>query len=134
LSKENFYQPYKFYLHLKGIIEEADGKISEAEETFKTLTAMKTQLSYWITYFNYQFFSTEYANFLFRDGEYQQALIEIDSCLNFNQNYIPALWLQAKVLEKQNNPLKRSIYQKISELYGESSESNYLRSELKKKL
>lgn len=133
-SKDNYYIPFKYYLHLNALILEKEGKIIEAEEIFRSLISMKTQLSYWITYYNYQFFHTEYACFLFRNKEYKRALIEIDKCLEFNSNYIPALWLKALVLEKLNNKERFSIYNKISELYVRSKESNYLRNLLNKKI
>lgn len=134
LSKDNYYIPFKYYLHLNALVLEKEGKIVEAEEIFKSLISMKTQLSYWITYYNYQFFHTEYADFLFRKKRYKTALMEIDRCLEFNSNYIPALWLKALVLEKLNNKERFSIYNKISELYVKSKESNYLRNLLNKKI
>lgn len=133
-SKNNYYIPFKYYLHLNALILEKEGKIIEAEEVFKSLISMKTQLSYWITYYNYQFFHTEYAYFLFRNKEYKTALIEIDKCLEFNPNYIPALWSKALILEKLDNKKRFSVYNKISELYVNSKESNYLRNLLNKKI
>ena len=72
--------------------------------------------------------------FLFRNKEYKTALIEIDKCLEFNPNYISALWSKALILEKLDNKKRFSVYNKISELYVNSKESNYLRNLLNKKI
>jgi tetratricopeptide (TPR) repeat protein len=136
LSKENFSQPFKYYIHLEALIMEHDGEIVKAEENFKFLMSMKPQLSYWTTYYNYQFFHTQYAAFLMRNRKYPEALQEIDQCLEFNRNYIPALWLKADTLEKSDDPQEQqreTIYRKIAELYGEAAETNYLRNRLKEK-
>ena len=62
------------------------------------------------------------------------ALDEIEKCLSFNKNYIPALWVKAEILNKLDNSNEYSVYQKIAENYGEASEENYFRSMLKEKL
>jgi tetratricopeptide (TPR) repeat protein len=134
LSKDNFSEPFKYYIHLEALIMEKDGEIAKAEENFKFLMSMKPRLSYWTTYYNYQFFHTEYAAFLMRNQKYQEALQEIEQCLEFNHNYIPALWLKADILEKSDDLQRETIYHKIAELYGEAAETNYLRNRLKEKL
>ncbi|MDQ1355066.1 MAG: Non-specific serine/threonine protein kinase [Acidobacteriota bacterium] len=134
MTQENFQPAYKYYIHLEAILKEQNKDTAGAEEKFKFLVAMKSRLSYWITYYNYQFFHTEYAAFLLRRQRYQQALKEIDRCLEFNTNYIPALWLKAEILEKVDNPQRLIVYNKIAELYGEATERNYLRDLLKEKL
>ncbi|MCU0286844.1 MAG: protein kinase [Acidobacteria bacterium] len=134
LSKQNFLAPLKYFIHLDALHMEHNKNISGAEENFKFLLGMKPQLSYWVTYFNYQFFQTEYAAFLIRQQGYRDALREIDQCLEYNANYIPALWLKADIMEKMGNPQRWMIYNKIMDIYGESSEKNYLRNLLKEKL
>ncbi len=132
LTRDNFFKPYKYLLHLHALILEKDNKINEADETFKFLLEMKNKLSFW-TYFNYQFFHTEYARFLNRNKVSGLALEEIDKCLEFNQNYIPALWAKAEILENLKDKARFAVYPKILELYGQSDERNYWRNLLLKK-
>jgi len=127
LSQENFSEPYKYLVHLEASILEKGQQIDRADETFKSLIRMKDKLSFW-TYYNYQFFHTEYARFLQRNGLPQVAQDEIDQCLRFNPDYIPALWTKIGILEQQKDDTRFSIYTKILGLYGQSSEKNYLRS------
>ncbi len=134
LSWHNFSIPYKYYVHLRALILEAKGRIDEAALTFQNLVAMKTQLAYRATFFQYQFFHTEYARFLMRRGKYKLALEEIDTCLLFNRNYTPALWAKAEILEQSNDPARFSIYRSLANLYGESTEENYYRNLLKEKI
>lgn len=134
LSKDNFSAPFKFYIHLDALLMEREAQVNKADEAFKFLVNMKPRLSYWITYYHYQFFHTEYAAFLVRNNKYPEALREIETCLAYNTNYIPALWVKAGILEKANDPGAAAVYRKIAELYGDSTEKNYLRNLLKEKL
>jgi serine/threonine protein kinase len=135
LDKDNFKAAYKYFIHLNALILEKENRLPEAEETFKALLAMKNSLSYWITYYNYQFFHTEYTRFLSRQKKYQEALDQLSQCLNFNGNYLPALWVKADLLEKLNKGDEaKPVYEKIAELYGQSGEKNYYRNRLKEKL
>lgn len=134
MTQENFLAPYKYYIHLEALLKEQNKDFAGAEENYKFLVVLKSRLSYWITYFHYQFFHTEYAAFLMRRQRYPDALREIDRCLEFNANYIPALWLKANILEKPDDSQRMAIYNKIAELYGEATEKNYLRDLLKEKL
>ncbi|MCI0470192.1 MAG: hypothetical protein L0Y73_00875, partial [Candidatus Aminicenantes bacterium] len=130
LSPENFSQSYKYLLHLQALLQEKEARIDEAQNTFKALLAIKEKLSFW-TYFNYQFFHTEYAKFLCRRKSHTQALEEIETCLKFNRNYIPALWVETEICEKMKNKDEvNKIYKKIKELYGDSTEKNFLRDRL----
>lgn len=133
LSRENFSAPYKYFLHLEALLMEKEGEMLRAEETFKFLVGMKPRLSYWTTYYHYQFFHTEYALFLMRGQRYPEALAEIDTCLEYNGNYVPALWAKADILEKMDDLSRMAIYEKITEIYGPSDETNYLRKKLKDK-
>jgi tetratricopeptide (TPR) repeat protein len=111
-----------------------ENQMDKADEAFKYLIDMKNKLSYWITYYNYPFFHTEYAKYLSENQRYKEALEELDKCLEFdNGRYIPALWVKADILEKLNDNERFDIYNKIAELYGESTKNNYLRNLLKKK-
>jgi serine/threonine protein kinase len=138
LNWSNFKAAYKYFIHLEALILEKENQLQEAENRLKTLIDRKNKLSYWITYYHYQFFHTEYAKFLTRNQRYPEALSEVNKCLEFNDikgDYIPALWLKAEILEKQNKIEEaKPVYEKIAELYGESQEENYHRNELKKKL
>jgi tetratricopeptide (TPR) repeat protein len=138
LDWNNFKAAYKYFIHLEALILEKENRLPEAESHFKTLIDMKDKLSYWSTYYHYQFFHTQYAQFLTRNQRYREALSEVNKCLEFNDvkgDYIPALWQKAEILEKQNNPEEaRPIYEKIAELYGESRENNFFRHLLKTKL
>lgn len=134
LSKDNFSAPFKFYIHLDALLMEREGQLEKADEAFKFLVSMKPRLSYWTTYYHYQFFHTEYTDFLARNKKYPEALLEVETCLAYNPNYIPALWVKAGILEKTNNPGAAAVYRKIAELYGDSTEKNYLRDLLKEKL
>ncbi|UCH97315.1 MAG: protein kinase [Candidatus Aminicenantes bacterium] len=135
LSWSNFKADFKYFIHLGALILEKENQIQEAEQRFKELINMKTKLSYWITYYHYQFFHTEYAKFLSRNNRDEQALNELETCLDYSSNYIPALWVKAEILEKSNQVDEaKSVYEKIAELYGESDEQNYLRNRLKEKI
>jgi len=137
ISENNYYEPYKYYLHLKALLLEKKGDLDRTETEFHKLIRMKTQMSYWITYYNYQFFYNEYIAFLNRNGKYQEELKEIENCLKFNNNYIPTLWEKAFVLEKRSLDAS-SVYSKIESLYSklvnEKDENNNLRRLLKLKL
>ena len=86
---------------------------------------MKTQLSYWVTHYHYQFFHTQYVKFLARNQKWENALKEVNLCLEYNPNYIPALWEKAFILEKMKNIKEvRTVYQLLAELYGKSKEKN----------
>lgn len=134
LSSENFSPPYKYYVHLGALVLESEEEIQKADEAFRFLLNLKTRLSYRTTYFYYQFFHTEYARFLMRNQLYWRALEEIDKCLEFNRNYIPALWVKGELLERTKPIEAKGIYRKIAELYGHSAENNHLRRLLKRKL
>jgi serine/threonine protein kinase/tetratricopeptide (TPR) repeat protein len=134
LSEENFFAPFKYFIHLQALIFEREGAVDRADRTFRFLIGMKTQLSYRTTYYNYQFFHTEYAHFLIRNKELKEAFSEINRCLEFNRNYLPALWLKAEILETWNDPERFSIYRKIANLYGEADKENYFRNLLKEKI
>ncbi|MCP5104611.1 MAG: tetratricopeptide repeat protein [bacterium] len=134
LSETNFSAPFKYYVHLDALLMEREGQIAEAEKNFKFLVGMKPRLCYWTTYYHYQFFHTEYAAFLVRNKRYEDALREIEQCLEYNGNYIPALWVKTEIMEKTDDLQRLNIYKRIAELYGESPEKNYLRNLLLKKL
>lgn len=136
LDRENFDAALKYFLHLEALVLEKESQLDRAEENFKQLLDMKTRLSYWITYYHYQFFHTQYARFLARNHRYEDALTQIDICLEFNENYyIPAMWVKAGILEKLERPEEaKEVYRKISDLYSESDEQNRLRDLLKTKL
>jgi tetratricopeptide (TPR) repeat protein len=104
LDRDNFNAALKYFIHLEALILEKKGKSDQAMEKFKELIAMKSRLSYWITYYYYQYFHTEYAAFLHRNGYLGQALEELDRCLEFNDDYIPALKLKEELLLKLNKP------------------------------
>ncbi|MGE5343712.1 MAG: protein kinase domain-containing protein [Candidatus Omnitrophota bacterium] len=131
LTGENFNAALKYHLHLEALIAEKENQPERAEQNYKRLMALKSRLSYWITCFHYPFFHTQYAAFLTRAKRVEPALTEINACLQFNANYIPALWVKAEILEKLNRSAEaRSIYQMIAELYGNSVERNYFRDRL----
>jgi serine/threonine protein kinase len=138
LDAENFKAAYKYYIHLKALIAEKENRTDDAENGFKALLAMKDRLSYWTTYFHYQYYHTQYAAFLTRQERYDDALKEIAECLTFSSAdfpYIPALWVKAQVLEKQNKTAEaKDVYLQLNDLYGEFNEKNYLRNLLKTKL
>lgn len=134
LNSENFASPYKFYLHLNAIKLEMDGKIIEADSNFRKLLNMNTQLNYWITIFNYQFFSTEYSFFLQRNGNLNESENEIDKCLEFSSDFIPALWQKANLMEKSDIKEAGKYYRKLEKLYGDKVEINVITDKLKQKL
>jgi len=96
LSENNFYIPYKYYLHLKALNYEIKNDISDANLVYKKLISIKNSLSYWITFYNYQYFHTEYVRFLIRNHMKREANDELEKCLNFNPNYPPALEMKSK--------------------------------------
>ncbi len=136
LDKDNFHEAFKYLIHLEALILEKENQLEESDQNFNMLiNDMKHKLSYWTTYFNYQFFHTEYVNFLTRNQRDGEVLEELNRCLEFSDKYIPALWLKAQILEKSNELEEaKSVYEKITELYGESDEANYHRNLLKEKI
>jgi len=138
LSTVNFQAAVKYVIHLDALILESDKKVAEAEKRFRDLLAIKDKLSYWITYYNYQFYHTEFARFLYRQNRFEESLSEIDRCLEFNDPnfpYIPALWIKAEVLEKLDRKDEaQQVYNKIAESYGQSDEENQLRKRLREKI
>ncbi|MGD2086842.1 MAG: protein kinase [Candidatus Aminicenantes bacterium] len=136
LDKDNFHEAFKYLIHLEALIFEKENQLDKSDQRFKLLIHdMKHKLSYWTTYFNYQFFHSEYVKFLTRNQRDGEVLEELNRCLEFSDKYIPALWHKAQILEKSNEPEEaKSIYEKITELYGESDEENYHRNLLKDKL
>jgi len=136
LDKDNFHEAFKYLIHLEALILEKENQLDKSDQRFKLLiNDMKHKLSYWTTYFNYQFFHTEYVKFLTRNQRDGEVLAELNRCLEFSGNYIPALWLKAQILEKSNELEKaKAVYEKIAELYGESDEENYHRNLLKNKM
>jgi tetratricopeptide (TPR) repeat protein len=136
LDKDNFHEAFKYLIHLDALILEKENQLDKSDQRFKLLiNDMKTKLSYWTTYYNYQFFHTEYVKFLTRNQRDGEVLEELNRCLEFSSNYIPALWLKAQILEKSNELEEaKSAYKKIAELYGESDEENYHRDVLKDKM
>ena len=136
LDKDNFHEAFKYLIHLEALILEKENQLQESDQRFKLLiNDMKYKLSYWTTYFNYQFFHTEYVKFLTRNQRDNDALLEVNRCLEFSGNYIPALCLKAQILEKSNHLEEaKSVYEKIAELLGESDEANYQRNLLKNKM
>ncbi len=135
LDRSNFNSPFKYFIHLEALTAAKENQMDKAEKKFRYLIDMKNKLSYWITYYNYPFFHSEYAKYLSGNQRYKEALGELDKCLEFNNGrYIPALWVKAGILEKLKDNKQFDIYNKIAELYDESTENNYLRNLLKKKL
>jgi tetratricopeptide (TPR) repeat protein len=102
ISAEAFSVAYKYYLHLKGLVFEQKGLNDKTVECFEDLLALKAKLSFQITFFHYQFFSVEFAGFYYRHKNYIETASILKSCLEFNPNYIPALELKLKLLEKKN--------------------------------
>jgi serine/threonine protein kinase/Flp pilus assembly protein TadD len=135
LDSNNFNPALKHFMHLRAAILDKENQPGKAIQCFNALMEIKHKLSYWSTYYNYQYFHTQYAEFLKNRRQYDEALQELDRCLEFNGDYIPALWVKAEVLEKLNrkDPAK-AIYEKIAELYGDSGEKNFHRGLLSKKL
>ena len=115
------------------MIAEREKRPEEADRTFRDMLKMKTQLSFWITYYNYPYFVTEYARFLFRQKRFGDASAQCGVCLEFNPDYTPALWVKASLLARNQNPQYRAILLKIGEIYGESAEANYWRNQLREK-
>ena len=135
LSEENFFVPYKYVKHLQALIQEKEGHLENSEAHFLSLLKMKTQLSYWVTYYHYQYFHTQFVKFLTRNGKWDDALKEVNLCLEYNKNYIPALWEKAFLLEKMENIKQANeVYSLIAELYGKSIEKNQKRILLQKKI
>lgn len=138
LTADKFKSAFKYYVHLKALIAEKENKPQDARQAYHTLMQIKDKLSYWTTIYNYQYFHTQYARFLIRINDFSTALQEIETCLQFSDKdfpYIPALWVNAQILEQLNRPEEaRTVYEKLAELYGESKENNRLRNLLRNKL
>ncbi len=132
LSPQNYSHPYKFSIHLGALVKEKKGDLSGANRGFAHLLSLKTQLSFRTTYFNYQFFCTEYASFLVRCGRKHDALAWIGTCLEFSESYLPALRLKAGLMEDLKIEEYRVVYEKVAVLMGDSGEQNLVRDRLAK--
>ena len=119
LSADNFDAALKFCLHLEARIAEAVGQPQKADRLFRELLAMKTQLSFWITYYCYPFFVNEYAEFLLRRNDPSSAREAVARCLEFNPDYPPALWTRAALEKSQGGG--REILRRIAAIYGDPS-------------
>jgi hypothetical protein len=117
-------------MHLEALINEKENKIEQARQIFRNLLAMKTQLSFWITPYHYQFFLTEYAEFLLRQKKLNSAALAIRECLEFNPDYPPILWTRFFLFKQKKNPAYRDVLQKIAAIYGPSKENNLWRQRL----
>lgn len=130
LSPINFHANLKYELHLQALISEKEKNIERAGQTFQELLSMKTQLSFWITQYHYQFFLTEYAKFLLRQKNFNAAAAAIQECLEFNPDYPPALWAQYSLFKQTRNPASRGVLQKIAAIYGPGERTSLWRRRL----
>ncbi len=123
LDRRNFHPALKYGLHLAALIAEREGRTEESERLFRRLLEMKSQLSFWITYYNYPFFVSEYGRYLLRQGDIRGALAEAGRALRFNPAYPPALWLQAECLEKNGQP-SAEAYRRIAAVYAQGGDED----------
>jgi serine/threonine protein kinase/tetratricopeptide (TPR) repeat protein len=134
LSQDNFDAALKFRLHLEARIAEDEGQPERAREAFRSLLAMQTQLSFWITYYCYPYFLNEYAGFLLRRGELAAAGEAIERCLAFNPSYPPALWSRVALRKSQKDRRYRDDLKTIAAIYGQGDARNPLRDKLAREL
>lgn len=130
LSSINFHPVLKYAMHLEALLSEKENKIEQAGKIFRNLLAMKTQLSFWITQYHYQFFLTEYAKFLLRHKKLSAAGAAISECLEFNPDYPPALWVRFSIFKQTKNPSAGDVLQRIAAVYGPGSGKNLWRRRL----
>jgi len=130
LTADNFDAALKFCLHLEARIAEAEKRWDKAGKLHRELLAMKTQLSFWITYYSYPFFLNEYAEFRLRQRDLPGAGEALGKCLAFNPDYTPALWTQASLLKAQGNAGYRDVLRRIAVIYGPGNERNRWRDRL----
>jgi len=121
LSADNFDAALKFCLHLEARITEAEKRPKQAGRLFRELLTMKTQLSFWITYYSYPFFLNEYAEFLLRQNDISSARATVGLCLDFNPDYTPALWTRAVLEKAEGGNGRREVLQRIAAIYGAGS-------------
>ena len=135
LTADNFDAALKFCLHLEARIAEAEKRPKQADKLFRELLSMKTQLSFWITYYCYPFFLNEYAEFLVRQNDPASARAVVGLCLEFNPDYTPALWTRV-ALEKSQAGGGRESLGRIHAIYGNGSGQgrNRLRDKLAQEL
>ncbi|MBN2346990.1 MAG: protein kinase [Candidatus Aminicenantes bacterium] len=129
LSLDNFDAALKYCLHLEARIAEKEARPRRARDLFRDLLSMKTQLSFWITYYSYPYFETEHAEFLLRQGDLPAAGEAIARCLAFNSNYTPALWAKVRLLRAAGDD-SREVLEQIAAIYGSGAEDNALRRRL----
>lgn len=140
LGEDNFDPALKFSLHLEARLAEAERRPKRADGLYRRLLAMKTQLSFWITYYSYPFFLSEYAEFLRRSGEAEAARAAVHRCLEFNPDYPPALWAQLELLKASEAGGARQeageVARRLADLYGGEAglRGNRLRERLAREL
>ncbi len=130
LSPVNFHPNFKYAMHLQAMLSEKEGLIELAGKIFRELLSMKTQLSYWITQYHYQFFQTEYIKFLLRQKKLAAAGAAVRECLEFNPDYPPALWVQYALYKQTRNPASAAVLRKIAAIYGPGDRKNLWRRRL----
>ena len=130
LTADNFDAALKFCLHLEARIAEAEKLWDKAGKLHRELLAMKTRLSFWITYYSYPFFLNEYAEFRLRQRDLPGANEAVSQCLAFNPNYTPVLWTQASLLKAQGDAGYRDVLRRIAVIYGPGGDRNRLRDKL----
>jgi serine/threonine protein kinase/tetratricopeptide (TPR) repeat protein len=134
LSADNFDAALKYRLHLEARLAERLNRPQKARALYRELLAMKTQLSFWITYYNYQFFLTEYAEFLMRQKDAAAAGQALADCLAFNPGYPPALWDKAALLRSAGDGRYHDVLERIAAIYGAGGEDNRWRRRLASEL
>ena len=130
LTPTNFHAILKYCMHMEALILEKENKSDQAQHVFQDLLAMKTQLSFWITQFHYQFFQSEYGEFLLRQKKLNSAALVIRESLGFNPDYPPALWTRFFLFKQKKDPAYRDVLQRIAVIYGPSKEKNIWRQRL----
>jgi serine/threonine protein kinase/Tfp pilus assembly protein PilF/TolB-like protein len=130
LAADNFDPALKYCLHLEAMIAEKENRPRRTREIFRSLLDMKTQLSFWITYYNYQFFLNEYCEFLLRQKDYAAASEALSRCLAFNPGYPPALWSKVTLLQATGSGRTRDVLRQIAAIYGPGAERNLWRRRL----
>jgi len=125
ISADNFEATLKYYYHLEALLNELETKIKKSLDFWDRLIALKPQLSYWITFFNYSYFATEKIDFLLRHNFLPEAAKLISEVKSFNSNFPALLLAEFKLLKKENDARQKEVKKNIINFYQQAPDSAF---------
>ncbi len=133
ISAKKYFTFYKYYLHLKALIEYQEGHTEKARETMRQLVGLGPALGYWITMHHQQYFQTEAARIEYEMKSYEDALTLLNAALDYAPNYPLALFYKGKtLLAMDRRDEARMALRKYLEICYEGDDSYWMIAEARK--